>query len=414
MNEENKITNSDSATADTSYDTGNSCAAPGEEPDTEPKRESLFKRIGSFIRNSPLAFKILGSLALLCGIIHIICNFSTAVSDFMIQYPNAAVRWLLAHMTSFLPFSLAEMLVFLIPVIFITMVVIGWRLTVTDQNERYRRYLAGLMSVLCTLYSLFVLTLAPGYKGSSLADKIGLEQKAVSADELYETTVWLNGKVSECIKEIDFDANGQSVLPYSLNEMNDRINDAYKKLSAKYTFVSDLRSNIKFVVLSEPMTYTHISGIYTYYTGEANLNVNFPDYHLPFTAAHEFAHQRGTAPENEANFVAFLACMESDDPYILYSAYVNMLDYCMDALYSADYDKYVEVYGSLDRDLIAEFGAYSEFYNKYRKNIVATVSGAVNDTYLKSQGQKAGSRSYGLVVDLAVAYYNENIAEQID
>jgi hypothetical protein len=29
----------------------------------------------------------------------------------------------------------------------------------------------------------------------------------------------------------------------------------------------------------------------------------------------------------------------------------------------------------------------------------------VNDTYLKSQNQKAGSKSYGLVVDLAVAYY---------
>lgn len=375
-------------------------------------RTPLIKRVPDFIRLSPLYFKILGGLALLCGLIHLICNFSPAFSDFMIQYPNAAVRWLLANLTNFIPFSFSEMLVVLMPVIFIIMIVLGWRLIMSEQSDKYRRYLAALLSVLCTLYSLFVLTLAPGYKGSPLADKIGLEQKAVSAEELYKTSLWLSEMVDTYIDKVDFDTNGESVLPYSLNEMTDKLNDAYKSLSEKYGFVSDLRSNIKFIVLSEPMTYTHISGVYTYYTGEANLNVNFPDYHLPFTTAHEFAHQRGTAPENEANFVAFLACMESDDPYILYSAYVNMLDYCLDALYSADPDMYYSIYGELDGKLIAEYTAYAEFYSKYRQNIIASVSGAVNDTYLKSQGQHAGSQSYGLVVDLAVAYYNANVAGQ--
>ena len=197
-------------------------------------------------------------------------------------------------------------------------------------------------------------------------------------------------------------------MPYSLDTMSEKINDAYASLSDKYSFVSKLRSNMKFIVFSEPMTYTHISGIYTYYTGEANLNTNFPDYQLVFTTAHEFAHQRGTAPENEANFVAFLACMESDDPFIRYAAYTNMLEYCMNALYSADHDLYSELYHKLDKRLIAEFNAYGQFYSKYTQsnNIAAKVSGTVNDAYLKSQGQSAGSKSYGLVVDLAVAYYH--------
>ena len=48
---------------------------------------------------------------------------------------------------------------------------------------------------------------------------------------------------------------------------------------------------------------------------------------------------------------------------------------------------------------------YSEFFDKYRDSVASEVSDAVNDTYLKGQGQTAGSASYGMVVDLAVAYY---------
>ena len=49
--------------------------------------------------------------------------------------------------------------------------------------------------------------------------------------------------------------------------------------------------------------------------------------------------------------------------------------------------------------------AYSKFFEKYRKTVVSDVSGAVNDTFLNINGVEEGSKSYGMVVDLAVAYY---------
>ena len=52
-----------------------------------------------------------------------------------------------------------------------------------------------------------------------------------------------------------------------------------------------------------------------------------------------------------------------------------------------------------------EFAAYSAFFDKYRESTASQVTGAVNNTFLGSQGQSAGTKSYGLVVDLAVAYY---------
>ena len=48
------------------------------------------------------------------------------------------------------------------------------------------------------------------------------------------------------------------------------------------------------------------------------------------------AHQRGIAREDEANFIAFLVCMASDDPYIRYSGYLEVYEYVASSLYSDD------------------------------------------------------------------------------
>ena len=139
------------------------------------------------------------------------------------------------------------------------------------------------------------------------------------------------------------------------------------------------------------------------FTGEANVNVNFPDYVIPFTAAHELAHQRGIAREDEANFVAFLVCTASDDPYIRYSGYLNMYEYVSSALYTASKSYYSEMRNSLDMRIRNEMIAYNKFFDKYRETVVSNVSEAVNNSYLLIQGTP-GTKSYGMVVDLAVAY----------
>lgn len=384
----------------------------------EPPKKNVFvrffgsigKNIGKFFKNAPricIVFYITSAFSL---ILHIISSISPTFADLMVRYPCAAVRFVLSKLTSWIPFSLAEMVIMLIPLIFIALVITGIIISSKGTTKQYISMTASLLAAISFLYSTFVFTLAPGYKGSTLDQKLELSADLVSADELYDTAIYLTSKVNEIIDEIDFAPDGFSVMPYDLDEMNDKLSDAYSSAAKKYSFISPLKSDLKYVILSEPMSYTHITGVYTFFTGEANINVNFPDYTIPYTAAHELAHQRGTARENEANFVAFLACMESDDVYIRYSAYTNMLEYVMSALYSADPDRYNSMWASFDSNMIGEFNAYSLFYKKYQQSTVSNVSSAINNSYLQSQGVKEGSRSYGLVVDLMVAYYKD-IAE---
>ena len=206
--------------------------------------------------------------------------------------------------------------------------------------------------------------------------------------------------------ELDFDISGACIMPYDYTTLVGKVNDAYEAYAAKADYVGHFDTYAKPMAISPLFTYTHISGIYTFMTGEVNINTNYPDFIRPFTIAHEFSHQRGIAREDEANFVAYLVCIESDDAFVRYSGYANLLQYVTDALWSADkelYRKYARTY--MPTVISKEFAAYSAFFDKYRESTASQVTGAVNNTFLGSQGQSAGTKSYGLVVDLAVAYY---------
>jgi hypothetical protein len=276
---------------------------------------------------------------------------------------------------------------------------------------------ASLISCLCVLsvaslfLSSFILTFGTGYRGSPLDQKLEIKREDVSKNELYEAAEYLIGQINELSDVINYGEDDFSQMPYSFETMNDKLLDAYESFSTDNGFVKHFNTRLKPVALSEPMSYTHITGVYSFFTGEANINVNFPDYTIPYTAAHELAHQRGIAREDEANMIAFLVCIESDDVYIRYSAYLNMYEYISNALYRADKELYYSAFNQLSRKVYLEEVAYSKFFDKYQDSSASAVSGAVNDAYLKAQGTE-GKKSYGMVVDLTVAYLkSQNLIE---
>ncbi len=355
---------------------------------------------------TPIWARISLCLGAFSAVMYVVFLLSPSFSDFFNRYPAAFLRAVLAKITGIIPFSLAETAIMLLPLI-ITVVVIKIVKAAKGELRDTARMLICMLSVLSLFFSSFSLLFASGYRGTTLDQKLGLERTAVSAKDLESTARILLSELKELTGEITYAPSGASMMPYSLFEMNDELQEAYKKASKKYDFLPNFTSRVKPIILSEPMTYTHISGIYTFFTGESNINTNFPDYTLPYTAAHELAHQRGIAREDEANFVAFLVCIESDDPYIRYSGYMNLYEYVLSALYEADSKAYSAIVNETGNALVGEIVAYNQFFDKYRDNVVADVSGSMNDNYLQSQGQAAGSRSYGMVVDLAVAYYKD-------
>ncbi len=350
----------------------------------------------------PLFFILSLYLAALSLVLYAVIYISPAFADFFNQYISIAPRFLLAKLTNLLPFSFAETVLLLSPILLGLLI---WYL-IKYRSKTPKAVRSSMICILASaslLFSSFVFCFASGYQGRPIEEKLGITADETELIDLYSSAKYLADKANELTGRIEFSKNGLSKMPYSFGIMNEKLIEAYDTFSAEYDFITNYKTRLKPVILSKAMSYAHITGIYSFFTGEANINVDFPDYTIPYTAAHEMAHQRGIAKEDEANLTAFLVCISSDDDYLKYCGYINMYEYIASSLYRADKELYKEVYAILDEKIVLERKAYNEFFSKYQSSKASQVSGAVNDIYLKAQGTE-GKISYGLVTDLAVAY----------
>lgn len=376
--------------------------------DEKIKKQPLYKRIikSKFFSKKMklLIWVFIGSL-----MVYILSRISSDFAEVWTRYPAQGLRFALAMLTNLIPFSLAEVLLLSIPIFAIGYIIASNVATKKDESdETFFKWTRPLVSVFLIIFIILFTAFAPAYNRYKLSKNLGLEQEPVTKTELVQTGIILTNLVKNDLQDITFDSAGSSVMPYDYYTLSKKLNQAYKSYAAKESYISHFYSNPKPIALSKPMLYTHISGVYTFMTGESNVNTQYPDFLMPFTMAHEMAHQRGIAREDEANFVAFLVCINSDDPYIRYSGYANLINYMTSAIANADNEAFKSFsLNYVPKEVLGEFIAYSLFFDKYRDSVASDITGAVNDVFLQSQGQSAGIKSYGLVVDLAVAYFKE-------
>ena len=365
----------------------------------ENKENIAKKRLPRFA----VAFYVVAA-ACLC----LFCVFliSESFSDFFNRYISSAVRAILAYLTGWIPFSFAEMMIILSPVIIIAAVIFATR-RYADSWHDVLVFCGTMLSFVALFFGLFTMSFSAGYRGTTLDKKLGIERTEVSAGELYETAMILVEQINNEIAGVAFIEDGFSIMPYNYDEMNDKLIDAYDKACDKYRFIQRLDSNLKPVMLSELMSYTHITGVYSFFTGEANINVNFPDYTIPYTAAHELAHQRGIAREDEANFIAFLSCMQSGDPEFIYSGLMLAYSHTASALNKYDPELCRQIIDGLSDDVKKDISEKNKYWAKY-EGPVAEISDSVNDLYLKANDQKDGVKSYGRMVDLLISEFRNN------
>ena len=70
-----------------------------------------------------------------------------------------------------------------------------------------------------------------------------------------------------------------------------------------------------------------LSGYFGPFFNEIHVNHYLLPLDYPFVLAHEKAHQFGITSEAEANLVAFVICVRSDDQRLRYSGYQSLLLY---------------------------------------------------------------------------------------
>ena len=346
--------------------------------------------------------------AAVSAVLYVVMRLSKPFAEFFNNTVSAASRLAFAYATDVFPFSIAELAVLLSPFVFIAAVIWTVRRVRKYGAGGAKKVIAAALAFLAFLGSTFVFNGAAGYFGYGVGEKLSLSAEDPTADELYAACEYLIGQINGAVEDgpIYSNVSGATVMKISIGETALKIESCYDSFRDRYGFPQSFTSMPKILVTSPVMTYTHISGIFSDNTAEININTNYPDYVVVSTIAHELAHQRGIAPEDEANFMAFAVLEEAYDPYLRYCGALDAFTNVSSYLYKADKDRYFEVRGKLCKTAADDLSAYSKFFDKYRESKAAEVSDKVNDAYLKSQGT-SGTVAYDEAALLIVNYITE-------
>ena len=308
------------------------------------------------IRLSATAILLLGS-ALLMILAARSANFAEWYSEHI--YPIAVES--IGRVCGMIPFSVSEIGIYiLILALLITLI----RMIVKSVHSHTLRalpgWLSGVLLAVGILAFLYTACCGINYHRKSFSEEEGIVTYEYSADELKEICIWLTEEINVRADDVGRDENGLLELEASERE----------------------------------------GGI----EAMQSLAEEFP------TVCHELSHLRGFMEEQEANFIAFLACIGSERMDFQYSGYLSGWVYCMNALYRADYERWQEVRETLNAAAEPDLAANNEFCDRYEGTISRTAE-RINDTYLKVIGQVDGVQSYDRMVDLIVAYFGNEISE---
>jgi hypothetical protein len=267
----------------------------------------------------------------------------------------------------------------------------------------------------------FLLLWGLNYQKQSLAENLNLApipQTQDSEKELIEVCKEFIKKTNQSYREANEptfyltankpnyipNVSQHSILPMDWATLNKLVEESFQKEILLKNLCSGSYAPAKAVYFSSSMSYLGISGIFIPLTGEPNVNVAQTPVAIPFTLAHEKAHQRGFALEDEANFLAFLVCANSENAYLRYSGYLMATTYLLNNLAAVAPQEYSEIRQTLNTGAKNDLKAMYNFWKQYEGKL-SEASEKVNNSYLKANRVRSGIRNYNQVVDLIVRYY---------
>jgi len=154
------------------------------------------------------------------------------------------------------------------------------------------------------------------------------------------------------------------------------------------------------------ISYLGTAGYYNPFTGEAQVNALMPVYLRPFVACHEMAHQNGFGAENEANFVGFMAGINSNNRLLKYSSYYLATQEFLTAIWATDSMAFKTLKSRISPNVLSDLKSENEYWKSYR-GATSKLSSIFYDNYLKANNQPEGLRTYNKMIKLSMAYYKK-------
>ena len=325
--------------------------------------------------------------------------------EFIEEYYSLGLYPILSKMSRYLfgwiPFSIGDVFYILISIM-----ALRW-LYKNLKRLKFEpvRFFLDITATLSIVYFVFNLLWGLNYYRVPLHKSLGLERD-YTTEQLISTTERLIAKANNMHRQLGYPDSVKIDLPYTQQEVFKKTSNGYDNLRLTYPQLSYHPKSIKKSGWSLGLTYMGYSGYYNPFSGEAQVNNLIKTYKFPVVSCHEEAHQIGYAAENEANFIATLATLHNDDPYIQYAGYIFALRYCVNEVSRRDIEVYHVLVDTINPGILASYKEMRDFWANYA-NPFETFSKGFWDQFLKANNQSQGIMSYSYMVALVVNYFED-------
>ena len=346
---------------------------------------------------------------------------NVAVMGWATTYISAPIRGFLGMLTSVYPFSMMEVLITASIIALIYFIIKTIMLTVRRRGKWKILGKRALMLfvTLAYVWGIFCWLWNVGYHAPGFAQRNGFTGEGVNPQNLTAVTRVFAQRANELSVLVERDEDGRYVG--NRRQIFAESMYVFENISEEFPCLDGRLFRPKPMLFSFLMSRTGYGGVYFALTGEANINTQLPYMTMPFTVVHEHAHTLGVFAEDEANFVAILAGITSENIIFEYSGYLVGLMYLMPALQEADREAWQEISNSLYPELRRDWNEVSEFWRSQRvvdtgidivdrvlTSVTETMRESVDivyDAFLRANEQELGLMSYGACVDLIIEYF---------
>jgi hypothetical protein len=337
-------------------------------------------------------------------LLNFICNKFPLQTEYIYSrhiYP--ILTQIISPITGVFPFAVAEICLYILILFCIVFIIIGIINIKKFRLIMILNFFLKLLGILALMYFLFTVMWGLNYNRMPLEQNLNYKSGAVTKTELAAMLTLQINDINAICPYIKYDSNHHSYYSGGILKMEAQTNEGYVQLAKQNKLFDNVSVHPKTIIASYLLSYTGTEGITIPFTYEPCVNITVPEFLLPSIMAHESAHFKGFAREDEANFLSYLANCQNSDIYFRYSAHMFAYMYLSDALNQTDSNLFNKIASKLDSRATQDFEYYNQYLNRFA-GPVQNVSQNINNNYLKSQGQQ-GVITYSYVVQLLAAQY---------
>lgn len=354
-------------------------------------------------------------------------------SDFYVKYIFPIWIDTYGRVFGYIPFSVGELLIYggVLYVIFTVVLWIlrlifyirkkDWLKNITSVNSCVFLWIVAIVFALQVNNCFVLYHVTPLYEGTKVSD-----YKA-NVTDLYDLRERLVNRANTLVSIFERDEEGRIVYE---EDIKGQAVEAMKKLGEtalgrlgtdleqpadeRLALLTGFYSRPKYFWKSDFFSQQGIMGYYFPFTLEANYNDIMYIANHPDSACHELSHLKGFIFEDEANFIAYLAGVNSGNDFFVYSSTLQAILYVTNQLNEVlPRDSELRQTAAVLNELSVKDSCFlrEETWEEVEKDaifdteFVNKVSDEFVDNNLKLNGVEDGMVSYGRMVELLLKYY---------